>query len=458
MILLLITFIIYICILAVFFGQGKLKNNIIFGVSLPEQAQNDNAIKQLQAEYKKAYTVYGVLILFTLIPYFLLADYFSLSFIYTFIWVIAIIYTSKLPFLKFHHKAAALKREKQWFVGEKRIIDITSKIAKLKDSKIIAPYWFLIPALISLVPIILSFQNDNLLMKMTGYASLAMTVILYTIYSVFAKMKPKTYSKNDDINAALNGRSKRYWSILWIGMAIFESLNAIVAYTILTQGNSSSFTYWIIGIIMVSLVPLGSIFFVHNKVRALEESLADTDGKAIVSDDDAWWIDGFTYHNPNDTSIKVAKRRGIGTTFNMATPAGRSMQNGSITIVLLLVILTGFLTIQSDITAPNLLIEETGIITIDYPRYDYSFSIEDIEEIKLEDTIPSGFRSNGIATSKYARGNFSMEKLGATKLYIFKNSPPYLFIKLEDKYVIYNDKDPIVTKALYNKLLEMKAD
>jgi hypothetical protein len=239
-------------------------------------------------------------------------------------------------------------------------------------------------------------------------------------------------------------------------MAIFESFNAIVAYTILTGGSSSDFSLWMIGIVMVSLVPLGAVFFVHNKVRTLDERLSVTDGQGILTDDDEYWINGSTYYNPNDQSVMVPKRIGIGTTVNMATRAGKWIKYGGIVLAIAIVLpLTAF-AVQSDNTSPSLQVEENGVINIDYPMYDFSFSINDVQEITLEESLPTGFRTNGTATAEYARGNFSLEKLGDAKLYIFKNSPPYIFIKLDGLYIIFNDKDPASTKAIYDELINRK--
>ncbi|KRE35426.1 DUF5808 domain-containing protein [Paenibacillus sp. Soil522] len=447
----------YIFILLMFLKQAKPSNHILFGVILPAHALEDASIKQLQSEYKKLYTIYGFITLITLTPFFLLGQYFSLALMYMFLWFAAFLYTSKLPFNKIHHKATALKRENEWFVGEKRIIRIDTKVALLKKSKLASPYWFLIPALLSVVPILLSFKNTDVLLKMTGFASLAMTVILYVIYSAFGKMKTKVYSENTDINAAIDCAARRYWSILWPILAAFESINALVAYMILTKGSILSFTQWIIGIVMVSLVPLGSIFFVHNKVRALEESLAETDGKGIPTDDDGYWINGSTYFNPNDKAVMVSRRIGIGTTVNMATRGGKWIQYGGIVLAIAVIIPLAAFAAQSDHTSPALTIEERGIVSIDYPLYDYSFNMSNVKEIKLEAELPSGFRTNGMATSEYARGNFSLEKLGASKLYVFKNSPPYIFIQLDDLYVIFNEKDTAKTKALFTELTARKS-
>ncbi|MDQ8737585.1 DUF5808 domain-containing protein [Paenibacillus sp. LHD-38] len=443
----------YISILVLFLKQAVPNNQILFGVTLPSHALEDETMKKLQAEYKKSYTIYGVAMLLSLVPFFFLGQYFSLSLIYMIVWLAAFLYTSKLPFNSIHYKAAALKRENEWFVGEKRMIRIDTKITQLKKAMLVSPYWFLIPALLSIVPILLSFQNKDVLLRMTGIASLAMTVILYVIYAAFGNMKTKVYSDNIDINAAINRAARRYWSMLWPILATFESINAYVAYLILTTGSSSlSFTQWMIGIVMVSLVPLGSIFFVHNKVRALEESLAETDGEAIPSDDDGFWINGSTYYNPDDKSVMVPKRVGVGTTLNMATRGGKWIQYGGMALALLIILPLAAFAVQSDHTSPALTIADSGTVSIDYPLYDYSFNLSDVKGITLEESLPNGFRTNGTATAEYARGSFSLEKLGAAKLYVFKNSPPYIFIQLEDHTVIFNEKDAAKTEAIFNEL------
>ncbi|WP_141502635.1 DUF5808 domain-containing protein [Paenibacillus luteus] len=444
---------VYIIVIAIFLKQAQPSNHILFGVTLPSHALKHEAIKQFQAEYKKTYTVFGIAALVSLVPLFLLAHFFSLALIYFFLWIAAFLYTSRLPFHKTHHKTAMLKREQEWFVGEKRIIRIDTKVTLLKKSMLASPYLFLIPVLLSVVPLLLStFQNTNPLLTMTGIASLAMTTVLFLIYLAFGKMKAKVYSENHDINLAINSASRRYWSILWVCLAIFESINALVAYFILTQGSSLSSMQWMIGIIMVSLIPLGSMVFVHNKVRDLEESLAVTDGQSVVTDDDEYWINGSTYHNPNDTSIMVPKRVGIGTTVNMATRGGKWIQYGSVVLALIIVIPVAAFALQSDHTSPALTIAENGIVSIDYPLYDYSFDLSEVTGLTLEQDVPSGFRTNGVATAEYARGSFSLEKLGDAKLYVFKKSPPYIFIKLEGMTVIFNHKDAAATEALYAQL------
>ncbi|WP_138755682.1 DUF5808 domain-containing protein [Paenibacillus sinopodophylli] len=450
--LIITVFIVYITIIVMYVKQAVPSNQILFGVTFPKQGLKDPRIKQLQTDYKKNYTVYAVITLITLAPFFVLDRYFSLSLIYLFVWIAAFLYTSKLPFNRIHHKAARMKRENAWFVGETRTIRIDAKITQLKKSRLVSPYWFIIPALLSITPIFISLSNHDILLRMSGVASLAMSVILYVIFAAFGHMKTKIYSENHDINAAINRAARRYWSILWPAMAVFESINALVAYLILSNGSTLTFTQWMIGIIMVSLIPLGSIFFVHNKVRELEEHLADTNGEAILTDDDGYWINGSTYYNPEDPSVMVPKRIGMGSTVNMAARGGKWLQYGSIALALLIILPLAAFAVQSDQTVPTITISDSGVVAIDYPLYDYSFNLSDVQSITLEKELPSGFRTNGTATAEYARGNFSLEKVGTTKLYVFKNKPPYIVIQLDGLAVIFNDKEAAKTEALFNEL------
>lgn len=108
--------------------------------------------------------------------------------------------------------------------------------------------------------------------------------------------------------------------------------------------------------------------------------------------------------------------------------------------------------IRSELTAPSLTISSDAQVMIDYPMYSFSFAIEEIEEAELVDSVPSGVKTNGEAVSSYARGHFRLKDIGKARLYVFKNNPPYIRLKLADQVVYYNDADPEATKALFEQL------
>ncbi|MCJ8012155.1 DUF5808 domain-containing protein [Paenibacillus sp. KQZ6P-2] len=78
------------------------------------------------------------------------------------------------------------------------------------------------------------------------------------------------------------------------------------------------------------------------------------DGKVVYTDDDEYWVNGFTYHNPNDKRIFVPKRVGIGDTVNTATLGGKMIICGTVFIVAVIVIGVSFMLIRSELTSPEL--------------------------------------------------------------------------------------------------------
>ncbi len=440
-------------VLFLYLQQGKQSKALLFGVTLPEHALADPALEQLQSAYRKHYVKFGVVSLLSTIPLFWLERYTPMALIYVLMWLTVFLYTARLPFQKFNRRTTELKRSNGWFVGETRILSLGPEIQRLKHAKLVSPYWFSIPVLISLALLFSSISNESSLLTITGFASLVMTGIIFGLFYAFRHTKPKAYTPNHKLNAAINRTASRYWSLLWLLMAVFESLNAIVAYWILTRGDSSDFTLWLIGMIMVSLVPLGAILFVNHKVRMVEERLSVTNGESVVLDSDASWLGGTAYYNREDKAVFVKKRVGRGKTVNLATAAGKWLQYGTAALVLAIVIPLVAILLFSDTTSPTLQVETDGqTVTIDYPEYGYSFELSDIQQLSLENSVPSGFRTNGIANSQYARGYFKLEELGASRLYVFKNNPPYILIKLQDTYIVYNEQSEAHTTARYKQL------
>ncbi|OPA76253.1 hypothetical protein BVG16_18840 [Paenibacillus selenitireducens] len=59
---------------------------------------------------------------------------------------------------------------------------------------------------------------------------------------------------------------------------------------------------------------------------------------------------------------------------------------------------------------------------------------------------------NGEAADQYARGHFRLKELGNSRLYIFKNNPPYIRINLENGYIFYNEKESSKTAQVFEQL------
>ncbi|WP_156290124.1 DUF3784 domain-containing protein [Oceanobacillus salinisoli] len=87
--------------------------------------------------------------------------------------------------------------------------------------------------------------------------------------------------------------------------------------------------------------------------------------------------------------------------------------------------------------------------------YGVEVSLQEIREVELLDELPEiNVRTNGYAFGERLMGNFSVEEYGSGKLFVHRESKPYLFIELDGTYIIINSKDVEQTRKWHNQLQE----
>jgi hypothetical protein len=188
------------------------------------------------------------------------------------------------------------------------------------------------------------------------------------------------------------------------------------------------------------------------KTWFLKHHFIDSITDEIYVDDDKYWIKGY-YYNPFDKRTMIEKRVGFGTTLNMATKGSKIFNIciiGFITVVLggvfLLLLSLDFTTFQLSV--------HNDKVDIKASMYSYEFNISDIEDISLIESLPKkGIRTNGAATDSYMLGNFNLSGTGKAKVYVYRNNPPYIMIKLHDLTIFFNTKSETKTNEIY-KMLE----
>lgn len=85
--------------------------------------------------------------------------------------------------------------------------------------------------------------------------------------------------------------------------------------------------------------------------------------------------------------------------------------------------------------------------------YGNTFEFSSVSSVELKDTIPKILeRTNGAAINEVKKGNFKLQDLGLCRLYLLSEEGPFLYIKVNDFYVIINYKDKTKTEALYQEL------
>ena len=79
-----------------------------------------------------------------------------------------------------------------------------------------------------------------------------------------------------------------------------------------------------------------------------------------------------------------------------------------------------------------------------------------IQSVTLADELPRIVRrTNGFASGGLLRGNFTLDGWGGGKLFINKDSPPYVVVRTRDSFVVVNFADARRTRELYAQLSEL---
>ena len=181
--------------------------------------------------------------------------------------------------------------------------------------------------------------------------------------------------------------------------------------------------------------------------------LAQADGPVYV-DNDEYWLEG-SYNNPTDQNKLVDKRVGYGSTYNMAHHSGTVINVVTAIFVITLIGGLSFFFFQMDFAEFKMRIEGSTIF-IDAPVYHDQFSVSDIVDVALIDSLPEGgTRTNGASTDQYDLGNFRLDGIGKAKVFIYKGYPPYLQITLRDRTVYFNSKVADQTKEYYGLLVNL---
>ncbi len=443
--------IIYLVLFFTYRSIGSYKNGLLFSIALPPHALEHADIKSIQAKYRRTFnkTMLWLLILFIPIP--ALYNYFSYQTVYFMFWMHAAFIWILIIYRKNFAATLALKRREEWFVGERKVIHADLRAAQLKNLTAPSPFWFVIPLSFS-IGILIWFGSQDAQLYILGIVSVILTLLFLSIVLMLRRSKSTIYSKRSETNLALNQMKRRSISFLLLTMAFFMNVQQVFIGLLSLNETEALNAIWLPLIILFSLFPIVLVITVYRRLANARTELLQLEDNPVYSDDDEYWSNGFTYHNPHDKSLLVPKRVGVGETINTGTLAGKLIMGGVVGLLLSVVFGVSFMLIRSELIPPTLKLTDNQIVDIKYPMYSYTFNLEDVKEISLTDTVPKGSKSNGEATNKHLRGHFRLQEVGKARLYLFKNNPPFIKIELADGVIYYNDELPANTEALYQQL------
>lgn len=322
-----------------------------FGVSLPSQYVQDDRIKQWTKKY--AYWMIGIslfaALILLLLP-FLIQDDQQLE-------IFLAIYSSTVVFLQVGISFFLYLRYRRNIITWKKTLpaEAFAKRSKIvvdsqyheKLTTISFKTFFLSQIAIIIVPLVLAViyfeqipeqipinwdinmevnrsvtKSWTSVLAMPGLQLLMIPVLQYAYYS-FIKSRQKLSPISPQVSSEKSRLFREAWARFFFVVAILTQLlmSTLFLYSIFVQ---EGYFGWIIAFIIGFLViTIGSSLYlgIHygqagEKLKLPNDRPEDTQ-PYFDNEDDAHWIAGMIYYNPDDAAIFVEKRYGLGTTLNM---------------------------------------------------------------------------------------------------------------------------------------------
>lgn len=424
-------FVVYLAILGILYGiarnSARRQKGLLFGVTVPETALELPQVQVIIRRFKRETDLLALAMVVVYIPLFFLRTMWLLASIWIVLFYAAIT-VPYLPYLKAHKQMKQLKKEQGWAVTPPlrlRVVDTNASETSLPEP---IGLWTLIPPLaISLAPVFLPGQTAAL--RGVVLSDALVIVVCWAAGRWTFRRKGEMVTADTALNQTLQRVRRAYWDRFWRFMLWgCAGLNFLMG-TVRSAGIA------VLGSLAFLLLLVGGTLWMELRLRRTQERL--TKGAAALADEDDVWLLGSLYYNPADTRVMVAKRLGLGTTVNLATPVGKW------TMAVLVVIIVGSLfvgpamgvadSIPTELelrgSAPAVLVASHG------KREKYTLSADRITDVQLRDALPECSRTNATGLDHYLEGNFYVT--GEGQAYFCLDPTESVFLRVEAGGIVY---------------------
>ena len=424
-------FVVYLAILGILYGiarnSARRQKGLLFGVTVPETALELPQVQVIIRRFKRETDLLALAMVVVYIPLFFLRTMWLLASIWIVLFYAAIT-VPYLPYLKAHKQMKQLKKEQGWAVTPPlrlRVVDTNTSETSLPEP---IGLWTLIPPLaISLAPVFLPGQTAAL--RGVVLSDALVIVVCWAAGRWTFRRKGEMVTADTALNQTLQRVRRAYWDRFWRFMLWgCAGLNFLMG-TVRSAGIA------VLGSLAFLLLLVGGTLWMELRLRRTQERL--TQGATALADEDDVWLLGSLYYNPADTRVMVAKRLGLGTTVNLATPVGKG------TVAVLIAIIVGSLfvgpamgvadSIPTELelrgSAPAVLVASHG------KREKYTLSADRITDVQLRSTLPECSRTVGTGLDHYLEGDFYVT--GEGQAYFCLDPTAAVFLRVEANGIVY---------------------
>ena len=424
-------FVVYLAILGILYGiarnSARRQKGLLFGVTVPETALELPQVQVIIRRFKWETDLLALAMVVVYIPLFFLRTMWLLASIWIVLFYAAIT-VPYLPYLKAHKQMKQLKKEQGWAVTPPlrlRVVDTNTSETSLPEP---IGLWTLIPPLaISLAPVFLPGQTAAL--RGVVLSDALVIVVCWAAGRWTFRRKGEMVTADTALNQTLQRVRRAYWDRFWRFMLWgCAGLNFLM-------GTVRSAGITVLGSLAFLLLLVGGTLWMELRLRRTQERL--TQGATALADEDDVWLLGSLYYNPADTRVMVAKRLGLGSTVNLATPVGKG------TVAVLIAIIVGSLfvgpamgvadSIPTELelrgSAPAVLVASHG------KREKYTLSADRITDVQLRSTLPECSRTVGTGLDHYLEGDFYVT--GEGQAYFCLAPTAAVFLRVEANGIVY---------------------
>jgi uncharacterized membrane protein len=343
------------------------KRTVVFGVTIPVDEVKNTQLRQ----YKKLYAILTFFISTVVLAIYIIWSLTNtptenhLIFAGLFM-PFVILFISMALYFYFHIKVTTLKMQKQWFKDRKQV-RVSELNLKTKD-EMLSWVVYVVPMVITVGLMVFTLLNYKSLPDQipthwgpdgkpdaftgkTYLSALTLPIVLLVMNGMFLGINELT--KNSGIKLIAGNvksssvrqmRLRKYtsWLLFFISILI-SMLFTFLQFTTLYENNVSDLLIITMPLAFSALVLIGTVILavkVGKKDSDLDVEIIDEGSDEVINaDDDQYWRGGLFYFNPEDPSIFVEKRFGVGWTLNFARPLGYIILIGPLLVILIVTLL-----------------------------------------------------------------------------------------------------------------------
>ena len=419
------------------------RNGLILSVTLPAFARTSSEVCALCQQFRCQLLRLFVALTLILLPV-LFLPWISVVTTVCCIWLIVAIIA---PLALYGHANTALRRIKRHHNWQGSGMGRTVvQLPPSKPVRHIRTIWFLPPALLSALPLLSALINPwppawRVTLIATAASCVLITVISLAIYPLVFRQRLDALDENIALTQALT-RIRRYnWTKFWLLSTWCSAGYSIAVWC--CQGNM---TWYLIWTVLYSLILIAASLQTEFAARRAQMRLTKGCVPEPEVDEDAHWLWGLFYYNPNNRNLFVNERIGIGMSMNLARPAGKWMMGICVLLILsmplfgILLMAEEFSPIQMDVT-PQAVVVQQAFTT-------YQVPVDQIQQVRLFQELPAVSRISGTGLDNLLKGHFSLSGYGTAQLCLNPTQPPFLLLKTSDDVYLFGG--PAVTELYAN--------